>query len=123
MQYSILENENLEGVAPNLIHKKKIFSYFTVQLVQLANFLHKTTVYVMKYDVNSSLNINYIQQKTDTALFANLNLFVKPNFRLHTTFFPSQLLFLPKKQKTCLNFILLCSYNRQGGRRNLPFQL
>ena len=48
---------------PNLIHKKKIFSYFTVQLVQLANFLHKTTVYVMKYDVNSSLNINYIQQK------------------------------------------------------------
>ena len=63
MQYSILENENLEGVAPNLIHKKKIFSYFTVQLVQLANFLHKTTVYVKKYDVNSSLNINYIQQK------------------------------------------------------------
>ena len=47
MQYSILENENLEGVAPNLIHKKKIFSYFTVQLVQLANFLHKTTVVYM----------------------------------------------------------------------------
>ena len=95
MQYSILENENLEGVAPNLIHKKKIFSYFTVQLVQLANFLHKTSVYVMKYDVNSSPNINYIQQK----LFANLNLFVKPNFRLHTTFSPLSYFFYRKKQK------------------------
>ena len=96
MQYSNLENENLECVAPNLIHKKKIFSYFTVQLVQLANFLHKTTVYVMKYDVNSSLNLNYIQQKTDTALFANLNLFVKPNFRLHTTFSPLSYFFYRK---------------------------